>query len=578
VPLSPTRQLDFSAGMFRSVQNHLIPQSGAYDLLNYLLDADGAAYRRGGVLEYSDAFGDDGLTFVWDGHLAPGPRTVIANRHSFGVLDVDQRTPIDVGGGGLLDPVRAHVIEGHLVWDGGVTYGGSRKGADYSTGSVKVSLGSAVVEGTGTVWSPAAVDAGMLFRIDGGGREYIVKSIDATNRLTLTEPYQGATQTGRFYRLARTGLAARIAASYAVIGKRLFAFDGDKAAFTPYGEPAVFNADDEHQIPGGSEILGGDGIGDSAIVFTTEGVWGISNISLEPFDDFGNVQQRLDHLNPVVLWHKEGIARWNESLIVPGLDGIWLLGSGAMRRLDASIGPFYRDYVVSGLKTGLAWVDRSTYFLPILQENNDVVDLLACRLDRPTRSRVGEIFPWTHLRGKGAGRAGVVRTSKGAGPVTLLAASVPELLEARYFEPDANVPDDLGTVIEDSLTTRAFPTGAGNQNVTRRAQLDYELWDTQENDNPTVALEYSTGVRRDDVTDWGQFAWGEADWADPDSADYVEITTAPEDLVGVVQANFAIDEPPRSRYISFRLRSSGRLAKLLVRGITFWSRQSTKAD
>lgn len=43
-----TVQQNFAAGMFRSVDRHLIPRAGVYDATNALLDEDGAMYRRGG--------------------------------------------------------------------------------------------------------------------------------------------------------------------------------------------------------------------------------------------------------------------------------------------------------------------------------------------------------------------------------------------------------------------------------------------------------------------------------------------------------------------------------------------------
>lgn len=578
------RQNGFGSGMWRAVERHLIPQDGAYDLRDYLIGNDTVPHRRGGVVEYSQGpLGTQDLTFVWDGHLAVGPRTVIANPSQFGVLRPD-KTVVPLGGGGLSEARRAHVIQGHLIFDGGVTYAGSLNTSEFTQGSVNVTNNSATVRGNGATGWDQNAHPGDIFRIDGGGREYIVKSIGGVDRLTLTEPYQGPSQTGRYYRLSRTGLAGHLARTYAVVTKRLFAFQDDKAYFTPYDSPGVFNDGDYHQIPGGPEILGGDALGSSAVVFTTDGTWIISNVDLEPVDDFGNVQQRLDHANSLILWQTEGIARFNDTLIVPALDGIWILAGGAPTRLDGSITPLYRDYIAQGLRTGLAWVDRSHYFLPILEQaSNDVVDLLVCRLDRPINSPVGTVFPWTHFTGTGAGRAGAVHMATGDAPKTLIAGGSPKVLEARYFDPDANVPDDLGDEIPDQIVTRDFSTGRGNQNVAKRMQLDYELWDVQEDEDPTLAVEYSTGERLPGVSDWGQFDWGESDWSSHDDSYWDAMGSAPEDLRGLVQASFGIvgeshDSLPRSRYIRFRLRSSGTLAKLLVRGMTLWTRESTKAD
>ena len=55
-------QSDWAAGMVRSMARHLIPQSGAYDVLNGLLTEDGSIYRRGGSSYRSNkVFGTAGV-------------------------------------------------------------------------------------------------------------------------------------------------------------------------------------------------------------------------------------------------------------------------------------------------------------------------------------------------------------------------------------------------------------------------------------------------------------------------------------------------------------------------------------
>src|SRR5688572_1011876 len=124
--LASLAQLNFASGMWRSVARHLIPEHGAYELTNYLLDEDGSPYRRGGS-EYlsTGAFGTS-LRWLWDGTLGPGQRTVIANPDDFGVLDAAE-APVNLGLGGLAAPKRAVELEGVLFIGGGTLYGGSRK-------------------------------------------------------------------------------------------------------------------------------------------------------------------------------------------------------------------------------------------------------------------------------------------------------------------------------------------------------------------------------------------------------------------------------------------------------------------
>lgn len=167
-------QDDFSAGMVRDVAPHLIPPNGAYDIRDGLLDEDGSVYQRGGTTEYSDAALDDGLRFVWDGHVAAGHRTLIASPDNFGIID--SGSPVSLGGDGLTYPVASAAIEGMLFIGGGYIYAGSKKAAPYSTGTVSVTNGSKTVTGSGTTWN-TLVNAGMLFQI-GNERVYVVESVE----------------------------------------------------------------------------------------------------------------------------------------------------------------------------------------------------------------------------------------------------------------------------------------------------------------------------------------------------------------------------------------------------------------
>jgi hypothetical protein len=75
-----------------------------------------------------------------------------------------------------------------LFIDGGTIYGGSRKAADYTTGTVTVTQGSKVVTGAGTAWL-ANVDAGMLLRL-GATRIYVVSAVLGDTSLELFEAYE----------------------------------------------------------------------------------------------------------------------------------------------------------------------------------------------------------------------------------------------------------------------------------------------------------------------------------------------------------------------------------------------------
>lgn len=571
--------------MVRATARHLIPSNGAYDIPNYLLEDDGSLYKRGGTRRKTTAnFGTTGLTFIWSGRLIGGERTVVATREKFGVLNEDGATVYDLGLPGMSRPARGSEVQGVLYLDGGWAYAGARKPV-YGTGTVDVTNGSADIGGSGMDWLVNA-EAGMFFRVNGPNeRWYPVDNIGSGLNAALTEPYEGTTATGVSYTLASIVQPDESADIYAVLGKRLLAMTegGRTVAFSDWGTPTAFDHGDDHVIPGGIGILGADSIHATALIFTTGGVWAIENMDLDPVDEFGNVQHRLSRVNPaLILWGRAGIAAWEDSLIVPGTDGVYLLsGSGQTRRLDLSITPLYRDYVEAGYQPGLATVFRGHYFLPVRTLGNEYVDTLVCRLDRPVQTRLGTIFPWTRLSGDGGDVNGYsVQIGAAAREPLLLGASglsTGRVLECPYFEPDASVKDDSGEPFTADLVTRDFPTGQGNKNTTRWLSLYYELTDTDEDDDPTIAASVGIGERISGLTEWGGFNWGAGSWADPDDALWEGLTgVAEEEMEGLVPKRWAVNK--KARHIRFRLRLSDAAANLVVRGLNLRIRQSTKAD
>jgi hypothetical protein len=166
--LSIDAQTDFSAGAFQGVARHLIPRNGLYEAINSLLDDSGSIYKRGGSAYLSTAeAATNGLPlFLFDGYLSAGRRTFWADASAFGVLDGTE-APLNLAGGGITGPRRGVVIGGVLIVDGKL-YAGSLKTANYSTGTISVTQGSAVITGSGTTWN-TLVDVGMLLQVGGSG-------------------------------------------------------------------------------------------------------------------------------------------------------------------------------------------------------------------------------------------------------------------------------------------------------------------------------------------------------------------------------------------------------------------------
>jgi hypothetical protein len=597
--LSSLRQADFSAGMFRSLARHLIPENGCYDLVNLLLDEDGSAYKRGGTSFKSNAAFGSNLRWVWDGYLSPGRRTLFANADNFGVLAADDETPVDLGGAGLSTPCSGAVIGDLLFIDGGTIYAGSRKSADYSTGTVDVTLASATVTGTTTAWT-ANVDAGMLFR-HGAERYYVVESVDSDTQITLTEPYQGATDTGEAYTLTRLGDASsspyQDADFYLTAGQRLLCLTGDTVTFSNgldadgLTQPHVYTADDQWRLPGGVQILGGRVVRDTAFIFTTDGVWSISNLALDLTDAAGNLQQRLDRVNAdMILWGHSGVASWRGAMIVPATDDVYLFdGLSQPVSLSRSITPLLAEYVAAGYKPGGGTVFRNHYFLPILNSTAVPQDLLVCRLDRSSNSPVGAVYPWTRLAGHAsdccafAVRVGAGTTARqpalfGASRET--DAKVVTLTDV--FNPlGLNKNDADGEPPEWRVITRDYQTGQGqNKNLVRRIRLRYGLEDAA-TDNPTIQAYIATGEPLDTGTFWGVADWGVDEWSDTTLGEFTLLSGSAEETL-VDPYSWGPDAfttgGSRTRFFRVRLQGTDASARAVVRSIELFIRPSGKEE
>lgn len=588
--LSWLSQDDFAAGAVRSVARHLIPSSGVYSIENGLLDDDGSVYRRGGSEYLSNAvFGTGGLRWVWDGHLAAGQRTVFATSAVFGVLGADGVTPVSLGGSGLAAPVRGVVVGGMLFLPGGTMYGGSRKAADYSTGTVTVTNASKVVTGAGTLWA-ANVDAGMLLRIAGAERYYVVASVDSDTQLTLTDAYESITGAGSAYALTRLGAAGapyRTADIYATLAERLVTVEGAQIRFSSgrsvlgVVSPHVFDLTDLHELPEGATGLGAEAIRDLLVVFSTDGIWTINNMAYDLTDAAGNVQQSMQRTSQdLVLWGAAGVSSYRGALVVPATDGVYLVdGSSQPVPVSDSIRPLLVAHVNAGRKPGGGVVFNGHYFLPVLDASNLVVDLLVCRLDRPVKVRGRTFFPWSWFRGHGGDVAALTQR------VTAGAARQPELLAAGrtdgrvlklsgVFTPTAaRKADANGSVHQWLVESRDYPTGAGNVNTVRRARIRYELVDAA-SDDPKISGFYSKGEMVASGSLWGAFTWGAASWSDASLAESVAFAgMAPEDSG---RNKWTWHLAAAARFVRVRLQSTDPAAKLVLRSMEIAIRPSAK--
>jgi hypothetical protein len=547
-------QEDYSAGMVRHVAPHLIPKDGAYDITNKLLNEDGSTYRRGGT-EYktSAAFGAFG-TFLWDGYTPAGRRTLVANNADFGVMDAADTAVVNLAGVGVPYDKGAAYLKGLLFIGGGNIYGGSRKAANYSTGTVTLTAGSANVVGAGTLWA-ANIDPGMLIQFNnatgtGTERVYVVKSVTNDTNLVLTEPYEAGTAgAGRVY------LATRIYAiqandpykaseAYCVAANRLVVIDPNdpqSILFSEINKPHdytnQFETTNSHSHPEGSNILGFGYVGDTLIVFTTGGAWSVQGMGLDIVDADGASQHRKQIVSrDMVLWGQAGIGTWEQMLIVPCTNGVYLMdGTSSPRLLSQNISPLYDFFVERTYRVGGAQVYRNHYILPIIGGSGDVREFLVCRLsalalDRRRRNT----FAWVHFTGTMPVSLGI-RYGDATSTRTPVLVGIEGDATARvincsaFFEPSAGRAADAdGSNHEGSVITRDYETGNLTLNTVRALVTRYVLEDAAAT-NPELEMSWSDGSTSGEAAGWGENNWNSFNWS-ANAASFESLTPpAPED-------------------------------------------------
>ena len=595
MPLPQIAQEDFAAGSVLAVARHLIPPNGCYRIVDGLLDDDGSVYRRGGSQYASgSALGTGGLVFVWDGYLpAVGRRTLFATTGKFGVLDTNDSTVIDLGNSGVPRPISPVVIGDFLYLPvAQKVYGGSRKASSYTTGTVTATNGWEVVTGSGTSWT-ANLDAGMIVSIaNDTTRFYVIASVDSDTQFTLTEPFLGTTGPGQSYTAAPFGTVStrggRAADLYAVSAGRLLTLEGEYVRFSAGVDPTtgrlrpqIFDTTDNHRLPAGATGIAIVGLRDRALVFTTAGMWTVSNLAYDLTDAAGNVQQRLERVSELVAWGSAGIAAWENALVVPTVDGVFLVdGISRPTPVALSIAGKISEYARAGYRPGQATVYRNHYVLPIVDNTNVCIDTLVCRLDRPVDTRIGRIFPWTFMSGHGGEVRGVaVRVGQTTqSPVLLGAGADGRVLNlSSWFTPGAGFKNDADATTHDLIVeTRDFrvnPAGARNRSTVRRVRISYELTDAA-SDDPVVQAFVGTGVDIGSDAAWGAVNWGSFEWGDSSLEDFTALAGQAPEAQLVTPYTWRVNR--KSEWVRYRFQSSGPSSKMILRAVTSDVRRNEK--
>jgi hypothetical protein len=588
-------QEDYSAGMVRDVAPHLIPNDGAYDIQNGLLNEDGSIYRRGGSVNFSAAAFGTNITFLWDGYTKAGRRTLFANTADFGVLDTNDSSIVNLGPVGVTGPKGAAYLKGLLFIGGGHIYGGSRKVGPYTTGTVTATLNSPTLTGAGTTWT-TNVDAGSIIQMgatngQGTERVYVVKSVNSDTSITLTGNYGGTTGGGKSYRSIgiwpiHVNNPYPISEAYCVAANRLVAIDpaNDQGiVFSEINAPHDYTnsvgTSNAHDFPEGNAVLALASVGGNLLVFSTGGVWAVTGMALDIVDTDGAPNHRKEMLSrDLIFWGPNGaITTWEQLLIVPTTSGVYLMdGTSTPILLSQPIAPLYNFYVERSYRPGQLATYRNHLFVPILSAPTGNADeFLVCRLSvKALDRRRRQTFAWTHFRGS-LPAVMAVRPATGTVLQKLLGGtgdSTARIIDCtHYFEPESVYKNDAnGSAHEFAVITRDHETGNQTLNVVRKLVTRYVLEDAA-SDNPELEMAWTDGTENVSGAKWGENNWNAFTWGPSLGAYLVISPNAPEDR-GINPWHQRVNQ--RTRYIRVRIRNTLTTANLILRSQEFRIRPS----
>lgn len=495
VALASTLQDDFGEAMW---QGRKAPKNAVYDAVNALVNDEGLLFRRGGsaLLSTSDAaHTPHGLADVL---VAGGPRTLIWPGDPTLELQVlSGTTPATVFTGARLRalaraiPIPSGMVAIPLFTGASVLlYAGSLLVDPLAGVTGTVTNGSRTVTTTGSFTGKA--DPGTFLNATSGIG--VVQSVDTSTSLTLREPWAGTTGAGTslsFSVVLTTATAGDAVIAVGFAGHRMLAMTKSRVYFSSIDGIDFTTATDYLQIQA-EQLIGIQGMGDSAVVFASNGVYRIDNLELTLIDDFGNIQISVSKINSdIVLWADSGLATYQGALVTPAIDDLWMLstsGEPAVLTGPGKVRDLYRSYVKAGHRPGTAVVHRGHYFLPIVNSSNVLVDALVCRLDR------GAAFT------RWSGGAGSIAYAQRIGASN----SLPQLFGISglrvtdltgCFSPAAgNSQDHDGSDFDATIITNDYPLGASQPGFCQRVRVRAIVTDDANGATtaPTAAIAYSS--------------------------------------------------------------------------------------
>jgi hypothetical protein len=511
------QQAGFGAGVWEGQdQLNQAPDGTVKSAADCFVDPQGALRSRNGApLLQGTTWATDRLSWVWEGALSPGLRTIFATRsvpgspgatnagHGIGVLDGSNNSAANFSPGGYyyMDyPLSAVLLDSMLFIGGpgaalaggdntdttkqGMLYGGSRKTATYTPGgTIAVTLGSAVVTRAAGGFT-ANVDAGMLMFSPGAGsaprRYHVVKSVDSDTQVTLVQPYAGATGTitPDFRPLALIGAGAtggssyRASALYGSCAGRLLSLEANKL-FVSDGPDPTTGASRAHsfptkniiEFPSDAQGISVQTIRNQVFVFTAAGLYRVTGLEYEIVDADGNPQWTIELLSrETVAVNHAAIVTWHQALIVPCLDAIYIV-DGVNPPQSITPGVDWQTVVNSGRNLGQAAIFRGYYLLPVETAAGSFAFTTYCFRLQPVETTRGLVFPNTRWTCDVE-----AYTSSSAQRLVMAAANLKLWQGGAILDPAAApVNDGNAAAVQGAVETRPFTLGHGA--VVRRVRV-----------------------------------------------------------------------------------------------------------
>jgi hypothetical protein len=555
-------QADFSGGMVRAVARHRIPQTAVWDVQNGLLDDDGNLYQRAATTHATSSQLGTSVQAVWEAQFSVGRRTIVVGSTGLAVVDAAGTgftllvPGAAVAGGGLLSQAgEVAVFPLQYIGDQIIAYAGARKPSTvaYITGTLAVTKGSKTVTGTGTAWL-ANVEAGAIVHpLPLTGPQYgaVVASVDSDTQITLTEPYIGQTYSGAY--LISAAMAITTGTAAAVVSNRLCVAEGRRVKMSKTVDPDTgqsriweFADDDYHEFS--SDVVALAALRDKLFVFTRSGIHVVTGVAYEIVDAFGNAQHRVERVSgDVILRSAGGIATWRDSLVIAAVDGIYGMDSlGTLDLLSRSITPLWQAHMQAGHAVGQVLAFRDHAFVPVGGE------VLVCRLDRRTKTPVGDSAPWTRLVGAEAGAVQALALRDPFGSPRLLAGTSTSgyLVDLTGIFTSSTVAttavDANAAGYSMTIETRSFEPDAGNVATVRDCVVEYVLG------AGTVAM----SVSRDDGVTYSALGTQPAANLSTGKPRAVAVTAAARRVS--FKLVFSGSQGARLRKLTFRFRPRGR--------------------